>query len=299
VELQAMRTRARRPNASLEVQEWSILNNEKGGATWEPSSVGAAWSAASATRWVCAAGVERIFHWETGTAVRNRTGDGRRVNFYEQWSWNMALLELFLGGLPRFATFDLVPGAGAGAGALNGTVAVIESAKGGGELLLLVAALGPDRHSPFRTALQWNASAGALRDCGGGGGGGGGGGRSSGSRSSAVEVHQYRMDSSASVVETIVAELRGQPGMLLHDDGLPYDIGRLLTPAGLAYVQRPENLDRYWELQRKGFQPAPFEGRSGWGVVSSSGPSGAEEFQLHFEVTAPSVTVLVARCSTR
>ena len=38
----------------------------------------------------------QIFHWETATTLRNSSGDGRLVNFYEQWPWNMALLELFL-----------------------------------------------------------------------------------------------------------------------------------------------------------------------------------------------------------
>jgi hypothetical protein len=45
---------------------------------------GTAWAAASATTWMCH-GVDRIFHWETGTTLRNVSGDGRTVNFYEQW----------------------------------------------------------------------------------------------------------------------------------------------------------------------------------------------------------------------
>ena len=67
----------------------------------------AAWTAASATSWICA-GADRIFHWETGTTLRNSTGDGRLVNFYEQWPWNMALLELFLGGLLNVSKHILI-----------------------------------------------------------------------------------------------------------------------------------------------------------------------------------------------
>ena len=122
VELQAMRALVRRPNASLEVQEWAILSNEKGQRSFEPSSVGTAWTAASAAAWMCA-GADRSFHWETGTSLRNSSGDGRLVNFFEQHAWNMALLELFRGGRARFATYEL-PVAGS---PLNSTVAVIES----------------------------------------------------------------------------------------------------------------------------------------------------------------------------
>ena len=31
----------------------------------------------------------------------------------------------------------------------------------------------------------------------------------------------------------------------------------LLTAQGLAYVERPENLERYWALQKRGFTPGP------------------------------------------
>ena len=189
VELVAMRARAMRPRATLEIQEWSILQNENGQGSWEPSSLGSAWAAASATRWMCVAGVDKIFHWESGTTIRNVSGRQNDANFYEQWAWDMALLELFIGGRPRFVAFDLVhpPAASTRASAtstavrLNSTVAVIESAKGGDELYVLVAALGYDRSHRFRTAVQWNASANvALLDCAG----------------APVHVEQYVMNSS-------------------------------------------------------------------------------------------------------
>jgi hypothetical protein len=55
-------------------------------------------------------------------------------------------------------------------------------------------------------------------------------------------VMQYTMNASRSVVELVVRELSGMPGMLLHTDGLPYDFGRLLTPAGLTYVIVPRTV---------------------------------------------------------
>lgn len=74
-------------------------------------------------------GVDRIFHWETGTTLHNSSGDGRVVNFFEQWPWNMAMLELFLGGKASFSTFDLPPAAGCSAFGLNNTISMIESDK--------------------------------------------------------------------------------------------------------------------------------------------------------------------------
>jgi len=65
VELPAMRALARRPNATLEVQEWSVLTNEAGEATTEPSALGTAWTAASMAAWVACAGADRVFHWQS------------------------------------------------------------------------------------------------------------------------------------------------------------------------------------------------------------------------------------------
>ena len=287
IEIDAMRARAKRPDATLEIQEWGILNNEKGQPTQEPSSLGAAWTAASATRWICEADVNKIFHWHEGVSIRNSShygGDNRIVQFYEAWAWDMALLELFIGGVPRYATFDLMMPSktssvkrkdvqatpSSGEVKLNGTIAIIESAVGDDELYVLVSALGVKRESPFRTTIMWNTS-GALHSCVGG----------------AVAMQQYVMNASTSVIETVVRELTGTPGMLIHDDGLAYSFSKLLTPAGIAYVQQPENLERYWDMQAKGLQPTAYEGALKWS---------SKDLELTFDVTAPSVTVVVAKC---
>ena len=76
------------------------------------------------------------------------------------------------------------------------------------------------------------------------------------------------------------------PGMLLHDDGLPYDMGRLLTPDGKKYAEASKNLERYWQMQVDNFKPKPFEGRLKAG-------NKAGEMVIELEVTAPSVTVVV------
>ena len=217
LELAAMRELAERPAASLEVQEWSILKNELRQPTWEPSALGTAWSAASATTWMCH-GVERIFHWETGTTLVNRSGDGRLVNFYEQWPWAMALLELFVGGRARFATHSLRTPDG------NGSVAVIESVKPEA-YFVLVAALGPQRNASFRTTVPVSTDAAVLLQRGG-----------DAAEARGLVVEQYTMNSRRSVVETIVRELAATPGALQHSDGLPYDFGRLLTPEGVKCV---------------------------------------------------------------
>jgi hypothetical protein len=259
VELLAMRELARRPGASLEVQEWSILRNELGQPTFEPSSVGTAWTAASTAAWVCH-GVDRIFHWESGTTLRNSSGDGRLVNFFEQHAWNMALLELFTGGRASFAVYE-IPHAPL---PLNHTVGLIESVDMNGTYFALVAAVGADRSHPFRTIVPLRP---ALR-------------------LDASRAQMYQMNSSVSVVECVLRELRHRPGMLQHDDGLPYDFGRLLTAQGRAYAEAPENLERYWRMHANTFKPYAFIGT--WRQNRTR-----EATDLDLPVTAPSVTVLV------
>lgn len=214
--------------------EWSILNNERHQPTWEPSSVGTAWSGGSAATWMCH-GADRIFHWETGTTVRNSTGDKRTVNFYEQWPWNMAMLELFLGGKARFRTFDQKR-----AGHPNRMIGVIESVVNR-TYYALVATVGSERKDAFTTEVELSTDAFQ-------------------SGSSRLQVEQYQMDSSVSVIETIVRELHDKPGMLIHNDSLPYDTGRLLTPEGFKYVEAPENLERYWKMHADTFKPNAYKG---------------------------------------
>jgi len=309
LELPQMRRLAQRPAATLEVQEWSILSNELGEPSLEPSSVGTAWAAASLATHVCH-GADRVFHWEEGTSLRNASGDGRLVNFFEQAAWNSALLELFLGGTATFRVLDFVkdesdeppaavavaaaaqraPGAPGGAPprvALNDTLGIVESrlAANGTQpatYFALVAAVGATRAANWSTTVSLSAHGG-----GGGGGGAAGGGRLLTFPHGAT-VQQWRMDAGSSVVETLLRELRAQPGgtTLQHDDGLPYDFGRMLTPAGYAYAQRAENLERFWAMQAATFQPAPFEG------VATPGAGGA--LALAFEVAPASVTVVRA-----
>lgn len=260
-ELQAMRELANRPDATLEVQEWGILNNEAGEKTNEPSSVGTAWSAASAATWMCH-GVDRMFHWATGATLRNSTGDGRLVQFYEQWSWNMAVLELFIGGRSRFATYDL-PQAGS---VLNHSVSIIESVKED-VYYALVAVVASNRSNLFSTTVSLVADALGTSD---------------------VVVEQYQTNSERSVVETVIRELAGKPGMLQNEGAaLPADFKHLLTPQGLRYVQRPENLERYWQMNADAFKLQPFEGT--WSRDARG------RLHLHAEVYASSVTVFVAR----
>lgn len=305
LELPQMRLLAQRPAATLEVQEWSILSNELGEPSFEPSSVGTAWAAASLATHVCH-GADRVFHWEEGTSLRNASGDGRLVNFFEQAAWNSALLELFLGGTATFRVLDFVkdeievPAAAAAVAAsqgaqgaqggapprvaLNDTLGIVESrlAANGTQpatYFALVAAVGATR------AANWSTTVSLGAHGGGGGGAAGGSGRLL-SFPHGATVQQWRMDSGSSVVETLLQELRAQPGTLQHGDGLPYDFGRMLTPAGYTYAQRAENLERFWAMQAATFQPAPFEG------VATPGAGGA--LALAFEVAPASVTVVRA-----
>ena len=78
--------------------------------------------------------------------------------------------------------------------------------------------------------------------------------------------------------------------MLQHNDRLPYDFGRLLTPAGFKYAEAPENLNRYWDLHRKTFQPGPFEGQ--WHHNKKS-----LETEFKLTVSSSSVTVICAELS--
>jgi hypothetical protein len=235
---------------------------------------------------VCA-GADKIFHWETGTTLRNSSGDNRLVNFYEQWPWNMALLELFVGGQATFSTFAREGQQLRRLQVGDDTVTVIESQFGGPQprYLALVAGVASTRQGRWTTKVTLQTDAF----------------ESSSSSSSRVEVHQWRMNASYSVVETIVRELsdnKTHPGTLLHADGLPYDFGRLLTARGMAYAEAPENLERYWAMHAGTFRPGPFEGTwrrrraAGRGEQEGRG-GGTTEFQL--EVAASSVTVVSAR----
>ena len=263
-EMRAMRALAQRPNASLEVMEWAILRNENR-ASKEPASLGAAWTAASLASWVCS-GADRVFHWGLGSRglapLVNRSGDGRRVQFFEQHYWNMALLELFVGGRARFTTLALPVGR-------NHTIAVIESVQEGDTYYALIAALGADRAHAFETEVELALPRAHSVMLGRG------------------AVQQWRFDGSVSVVETLLAELKDRDGMLALDDGLPYDFPTLLTAAGKAYAEQPANLERYWAMHTATFQPSPFQGT--WTAQPGHGTT------FHVPVTAPSVTVIAAR----
>ena len=279
LELAQMRRLARRPRATLEVQEWSILSNELAQPTFEPSGVGTAWAGASLATHVCG-GADRVFHWEEGTSLRNASGDGRLVNFFEQAPWNAALLELFLGGAATFRVLDYVDGNGDGGGArgeaparvaLNSTLGIVESGHAAnGTYHALVAAVGAERNASWSTTVELRAAAASAPLA----------------FPHGATVQQWRMDASVSVVETLLRELREEPGTLLHADGLPYDLGRMLTPAGFEFAQRPENLERYWRMHAATFKPAPFEG------VATPGAGGT--LALAFQVASASVTVIRA-----
>jgi len=265
-ELAAMRELAKRMNAPLEVHEWGILDNEQGQATYEPSSVGVAWSAASATTWMCD-GLFRLFHWQSQIPqIRNSTGDNRVVRFYETWSWNMAILELFLGGNARFTTYDKVnPSAEIGE---RGSVALIESIKADVHYIML-AGVGANRYDNYFTFVP------VTIDPPGGGD---------------VTIEQYKMSSETSVIEMIIRELSSQPSMFKNPDKpLPADFNHLLTAEGLKYVQRPENLERYWAQNVDNLQAKPYTGE--WSRLADGRVS------MHPQVDAYSVTVLVVKAA--
>jgi hypothetical protein len=75
------------------------------------------------------------------------------------------------------------------------------------------------------------------------------------------------------------------------DDGLPYEFHNLLTAKGLAYAQEPGNLLRLWRMHAGTFKPAPFDGTCTWARSTETESSSTE---IHVNVTAPGVTVLVA-----
>ena len=133
--------------------------------------------------------------------------------------------------------------------------------------LIMISALACNRTTTLSTTVKWATDSPALR-------------------SGDLTIEQYKMDSSVSVTETIIKELQDKPGMLMHNDGLPYDFGRLLTPAGRKYAESAENIERYWQMHAATFQPAAFGG-------TSARKGGQVEFEL--EVTTASVTVLRVR----
>ena len=108
---------------------------------------------------------------QSGSTLRNASGDGRLVNFYTQHAWNMALLELFVGGKDAaVTTYAHVPADGpgvmpAGEFPLNDTVTTIEAVVNG-TYYALVAAVATDRTHPFRTTVRLDPAArGSERGC--------------------------------------------------------------------------------------------------------------------------------------
>ena len=101
------------------------------------------------------------------------------------------------------------------------------------------------------------------------------------------------MASNVSVPEVILRELQELPhphDYLTHTDGLPYGLSEMLTTKGRAYAERPENLERYWEMHAGTFKPQPFEGTYSRGEGVGGGDT---EFKVRVE--AFSVLVIVAR----
>lgn len=276
MELTAMQALANRPSASLQVQEWSILKNELSKPTFEPSSLGAAWATASATTWMCH-GADRIFHWETGSQLKNSSGDQRMVNFYEQWPWSMGLLEMFLGG--SHATFQTFRRA---ANTMKQNiygvdiVTVLESQQVEKQQYLMMAAAvaGQGRTGTWTTkvTVSTNMFQQVISDS-----------RKRGLNWK-VKVQQWVMNTNNSVTEEVLRDLKGRPGMFQQNDGLPYRFDKMLTRQGMEYVESGENLNRYWKMHADSFQPQQFEGA--WSVTNES------EVVLHFNVTPPSVLVL-------
>ena len=280
VELHAMQELAQRASSTLEVQEWSILTNENGMPTFEPSSVGSAWTTASATTWMCY-GAEKIFHWETGNTIRNtssQSGDHRLVNFFEQFPWSMAFLELFLGGTAHFKTFQRTSShSSAGCTKTYGldVVTVLESEHHEHRqylsMVASVAAKGRSDHFQTNIILSTEMFVNLKKN-------------------ESISVKQWVMNSSSSVTEQILRDLGGQSEqMLQHDDGLPYAFNDLLTASGKEYVVN--HLDTYWNMHKESFQPKAFEGVVSW---NNNIMKNEHLLVLCMNVTAPSVVVVVA-----
>jgi len=264
LELQAMRSLANRPNATLELQEFGILTNEAGESSFEPSSVGTAWATVSATAWMCN-GVDRLFHWESGTILAGR-------NFYEQWPWSMALLELFKGGRASFTLLELPEEKlkKHSMRAQNNSIGVIDSvvqaeATGMVTYYAMIGAIASTRDQHWSTTVELSSDAFSSME------------------QPQLTLQQYRMNSTVSATETVLRELKGQAGMLQEDDGLPYDFKRMLTSQGMAYAEK--NIDRLWKMHASTFQPSSYEGT--WQHDAASGQT-----TLRIDVSSASVTVV-------
>ena len=275
LEIVAMKKLANRSAATLEIQEWSILKNEESQATFEPSSLGTAWTTASATTWMCQ-GVNKIFHWETGATLRNVSGNGRMVNFYEQFPWSMGFLEMFLGGVGSFTTFGRST-ADTNVNSLFGVdvdvVTVIESEKKEEDVYLAMVSAVAQKGREFHWTTQVELSTLMFSkvDLKNG--------------SLPLKIEQWTMNTNTSVVEQVIRDMKqNHPEYLQKEDGLPYRFDKLLTKEGMDYVQGLDVLNGYWEMHTLSFVPKKFEGV--WSVT------GGKEVKLVFNVTAPCVVVV-------
>ena len=188
---------------------------------------------------------------------------------------------MFLGGTGKFTTYgrSLDGGQPDASSSFGGdVVTVIESEKKEqGVYLAMVAAVAQKgREDHWRTQVELTTSMFSendlqhVLDSGG----------------VQLKVEQWTMNSSHSVVEQVIRDLKKDHPEYLREEGskiLPTRFDALLTEDGLQYVQRLDVLNAYWKLHAETFQPKVFEGT--WSVVGGG-------VTFVFSVEAPCVVVL-------
>merc|ERR1712107_240264 len=150
-------------------------------------------------------------------------------------------------------------------GTLNSSIAIIESVQQD-TYYAMVAAVGFNRSQLFQTWVPIDFDSTKIG-------------------SGEVTVKEYRMNSSRSVVETVISDLADKPEFFQEPHSrLPNDLKKMLTKDGLSYVLQPENLERYWQMNAANFRPHTFDGT--W-TRSADG-----QVHLHVRLEAFSVVVI-------
>jgi hypothetical protein len=230
-------------HATLELHEFGALVNRHWRASNEPGAFGAAWTVAN---WqaALASGISRAFHW--GFEDSGLPG----TDLLDSSAWAMAMAEGAVRASPVGLAFaldvKLSTGAALPAKTTVTAFAVREGAAEQDGLYIFVASLNSAKVAVPTLSLQLELPQSLLP-----------------APLAGMQLHEFRMDASASPFDVALAELTRQnssasESLLKWDDGEVYSMSQMATPAGLTALK--PNISEFEAMQAESLLPQLFRG---------------------------------------